>query len=833
MDIFKSLRRYVPTILVVVFFAAFSLVYFAPAVLEGKDLFQQDVAGASGTAQDVRNYEQATGEVSYWTNSLFAGMPMYQISPSYPSLGVLKHLQDLYTLQWPLDMMPSYSWLLFAMLVGFFLFLRLLGVRTLPSTLGAVMWALSSYFIILIDAGHIWKLTVLAFIPPTIGGIVDIYRGRYLRGGLITAFFASLQLMSNHVQMSYYFGFLIAFILVAYLVEAIRARGVKRYLTATLTLTLSAIVAIGANSSNLYHTYKYTQQTMRGGSALAQEEAVGQPKQTTGLDKAYITQWSYGKAETLTLLVPNTYGGATGALGHKPELMESVSPDLRPYMAQMNQYWGDQPFTSGPVYVGAFVLLLAILGLFVVRTPLKWALLAATLLSVFLSWGRNMMWLTDLFIDYFPLYNKFRTVSSILVVAEFTIPTLAVLALVEFVRDPQEVLAHKTALWVSIGLTAGLALIMVFVPGLFFDFLSDEEAKMFASAMAEHQALASRLLTSLREVRSSIVSADAFRSLGVIALSLSVCYLYAKGLIKQTVFWGLVGLITLVDLWGIDKRYLNDDKFVPLQAIERQATPVHDIDREIARDTDPHYRVLNLATSTFQDATTSYMHRSVGGYHAAKLSRYQDLIEHQITKNNRQVLDMLDVRYIISTDPHGALTYMKNTEAFGAAWFVDSISVVSTAQAEMKALEELELKRHAVVHREMTSSDLEHLVKNPRPSSACSVQLETYTPNTAVYEVQTDEPRLLVFSEIYYPHGWELTIDGRPADILRANYLLRAVIVPKGKHKVRMSFQPNSIKITERISIVAQLLMLLALVALWLTKVYRSKNNLNNNINHV
>lgn len=818
----KGLERYAPTLVVVLCFFVMSLVYFAPAVLDGKELYQHDVAGASGTAQDVRNYEQTTGEVSYWTNSLFSGMPMYQIAPSYPSLTVLKHLQDLYTLQWPLNLLPSYSWLLFAMLVGFFIFLRLLGVRPLLSGLGAVMWALSSYFIILIDAGHIWKLMVLSFIPPTIGGIVDTYRGNYLRGGVITAFFASLQLMSNHVQMSYYFAFLIVMMLIAYFVEALRAGRLAHYAYASLSLLVAAILSISANSSNLYHTYKYTEQTMRGGSAMSSVPA-GDESVSSGLDKAYITQWSYGKAETLTLLVPNTYGGATGYLADKADLLKEVPQDVRPYLAQMNQYWGDQPFTSGPVYVGAFVLFLALLGAMIVRTPLKWALLGATILSIALSWGHNMMWLTDLFIDYFPLYNKFRTVSSILVIAEFTIPTLAILALVELLRDPKRVLEQRTELIIAVSATAGVSLLMALAPSLFFDFLSDQEGQMFAAAMSEHQ-IAGRILTELREVRSSIVSADAWRSLVFILLGLGVCYLYIKSKIRSWLMVALLALLTLIDLWSVDKRYLYDAKFIPASVVAQRATPVSDVDREIAKDTDPHYRVLNLATSTFQDATTSYMHRSVGGYHAAKLSRYQDLIEHQISKNNTQVLDMLDVRYIIGTDPHGGLTYSTNANAFGAAWFVDSVQIVTSASDEMKALETLSLRHSAVVHEEMASEAVRSLARTPRPEGLSSVELTAYTPNRAEYSVKTDRERLLVFSEVYYPHGWELWIDGTPSELIRANYTLRATVVPAGEHRLEMRFSPHSIRVTEMLSIIAQ--FILALGAIFVGIIYfRRKRN--------
>ncbi|WP_044231190.1 YfhO family protein [Porphyromonas sp. COT-290 OH3588] len=815
----SRLRTALPTIVIVALFALISLVYFSPAVFEGRELFQQDVAGASGTAQDVRDHYDATGETSYWTNSLFGGMPMYQISPSYPSLSTLKHAQDLYTLQWPLSLLPSYSWLLFAMLVGFFVFMRSLSLGRWTAMLGAVMWAFSSYFIILIDAGHIWKLTVLAFIPPTIAGIVWTYRGRYLLGGVVTAFFATLQLMSNHIQMSYYFAFLIVFILIAFLVEALREKQVKRFLIATAVTAAAGLISIGANSSNLYHTYEYTQETMRGGSALNASASGVANKSVGGLDKAYITQWSYGKAETLTLLIPNTYGGATGYIGSNPELMQDVPLPLRQYVGQMNQYWGDQPFTSGPVYVGAFVMFLFILGLFIVRTPLKWALVAGTALSVALSWGHNMMWLTDLFIDYFPLYNKFRTVSSILVVAEFTIPTLAVLALVEFIRRPKAVLAERVALITSLSLTAGICLVVALAPSAFFGFLSAQENEMFRAALLDNPAV-SEVLTQLKYVRASIASADAWRSLLVIVLSLGVCYIYSIGKLSKAATLGLIIGITFVDLWLVDKRYLNDGKFIDFKQVELQARPVTDVDRAIAQDTDPHYRVLNTSVGTFQDATTSYMHRSVGGYHAAKLSRYQDLIEHQISQGNRAVLNMLDVRYIISADQKAGLFYTRNHEALGAAWFVDSLRIVESASAEMSTLDDFDPATTAILEQEQAKA----LGLSSGQAGQSSVRLLSYQPNKASYEVSTDRERLLVFSEIYYPHGWSLTIDGEPAEIVRANYALRAAKVPAGAHRLEMTFDPKSIHITEWISITAQLLLLLgAILAIGLPLWRRSR----------
>ncbi len=794
--------------LIIGLFAVISLAFFSPAIWEGRDLFQQDVAGASGTAQDVRDYEAKTGEHAYWTNSLFGGMPMYQISPSYPSLKVLKLAQDSYTLKFPLNLMPSYSWLLFAMLVGFFIFMQSLGVKRWAAFLGAVFWAFSSYFIILIDAGHIWKLMVLAFIPPTIGGIIYTYKGHFLKGGIITAFFAALQLMSNHVQMSYYFAFLIVFILIAFLIEALRKQELKRFIYASLTTLVAAVLAISMNISNLYHTYEYSKESMRGGSDLAPKT---EQAKEGGLDKAYITQWSYGKAETFTLLVPNVYGGATAYIGQDKDLIQKVEPQYRQALSGMNQYWGDQPFTSGPVYVGSFALFLFILGLFIVRTPIKWALLAGTLLSILLSWGHNLMWLTDLFIDYFPLYNKFRTVSSILVVAEFTIPCLGVLALVEFIKAPKEIIKnYSSAIFIALLSTLGLALLFALVPSMFFDFMSDQEIANYRQFMIEPRYAA--LFDALKGLRAEVVSSDAWRSVVVIVVSLLPCALFYFGKIKKELCLALVLVISFVDLWSVDKRYLNDRKFVDMKRIEAMAKPKTSADELISQDKDPHFRVYNMSLNSFNDATTSAKHRSIGGYHAAKLSRYNDLIEHQIVKGNRGVLNMLDVRYIIQSDKEGNYFSLKNSDAFGAVWFVDSIIEVESPEEVMLALSDEDLKKQAVIEKADLPEEIELNLQKPTENS--EIKLETYTPDRATYTASCQKKSFAVFSEIYYPKGWHLLLDGAEVPIIRTNYTLRGAFIPAGEHKLEMFFKPQSLVLTETISMVAQAILLLGL--LWL-----------------
>ena len=826
-SISRYLRTSGPVFGVIILFVFLALAYFAPAVFEGRELFQQDVAGASGNASDVYRYMESSGEFSYWTNSLFGGMPMYQIAPSYPSVGIIRGIQDVLTLQWPFCLLPGYSWLLFAMLGGFYLFMRALRVDRIPSVLGAIMWTFSSYFIILITAGHIWKLMTLAFIPPTIAGIIHSYRGRYLLGGAMTALFAALQILSNHVQMSYYFAFLIVFIILGYFVEAVREKKFRPFIFASLVTLFSGLIALGINSSNLYHTYEYGQETTRGGSELTPLPSADGQKQVEanakGLDKEYITAWSYGKAETFTLLVPNLYGGASEYLGNDPEAIESVPAEFKEIIGGMNHYWGDQPFTAGPVYVGAFVLFLFILGVIKVQGPLKWALLGGTIFSIALAWGHNMMWLSDLFIDYVPLYNKFRTVSSILVVAEFTIPALAVLALVQFVREPKAFLEDKVALYVSLGLTLLPCFVLWLIPQSVLALMSGQEQEMFRQAMGRSQLPVTAIMASLKEVRAGIVSADALRSAVIIVLSLVPCFLYAQGKLKKVPLFALLGLITLADLWLVDKRYLHDDLFIPKESVEAQARPVTAVDKAIAQDTDPHYRVMNLAVNSFNDATTSANHRSVGGYHAAKLRRYQDLIERQLAQQNPEVYNMLDTRYFIFADKDRGLMYQRNPDAFGPAWFVDDIHWVASADEEMAGLDSTALRHTALVDKRFSSElqgykaatkSLASTDSLSAPSGQASVKLLTYTPSMAKYQVTTDEPRLLVFSEIYYPHGWHLTLDGKQElPIVRANYVLRAAYIPQGTHELTMTFDPASIHRTELIAKISTGLLVLLLVA--------------------
>lgn len=810
-----SWRKIWPYAAVVLLFVTISLAYFYPASFDGRVLFQGDVAGASGTAQDVRDWQEQSGEHSYWTNSLFGGMPMYQIAPSYPSTGTLQTIQDVLTLRKPVYLLGTYAWMLFALMGGFFLFLRSLRVRILPSVIGSVAWAFSSYFLILIMAGHIWKLTALCFIPPTLAGMVWVYNGKRLAGGVVMAFFTALQVLANHVQMSYYFLFVMFFLVLAFLAEAVRTKRVRSFLLSTGVVIIAGLVGVAVNSTNLFHTYQYGKETMRGGSELTLKQSGNVVDQAShenknGLDKAYITQWSYGIGETWTLLVPNVKGGASGYLGYNEKAMNEVNPAYAQTIGQMNQYWGDQPFTAGPVYVGAFVLFLFILSCFIVKGPVKWALLAATVLSILLSWGHNLMWLTSFFIDHFPLYDKFRTVSSILVIAEFTIPALAVLALVEIVRVGAPILNRERAGWITAAvLTLGASLLFALVPSV-FSLLSGEEEMMFREAAGHPEAGA--IKTALTDVRADIMAADAWRSFGILLACGALLLLFLKKKLQATPMLIGVAVITLLDLWTVDKRYLNDEHFIDPTLVSQRAAPLTEADKQILADKTPGFRVLNLTVDTYNDATTSRWHRSIGGYHAAKLQRYQDLIEHQLSKGNREVVNMLNTKYIIVPGENQQPVPMLNPDAYGPAWPVSSIKWVKNADEEMTALDTGSLSRSIAVVDERFASD--NLRKLPAlTDSTASIRLTEYTPNKQVYETSGAQAMLGVFSEIYYPHGWTATIDGQPASIIRANYVLRALELPAGQHRVEFRFDPRSLHITEAIAKTALVLLLLGIVA--------------------
>ena len=823
------MKKLLPDLIAILAFVLLSFAYFFPADIENRILFQHDTAAGAGAGQEVKEYYEQTGERSRWTNSLFGGMPMYQIAPSYDSTKSLQWVQKAYQL-----FLPDYVCLTFMLMLGFYILLRVFGIPVWLAGLGGIMWAFSSYFFILISAGHIWKFITLAYVPPTIAGIVLAYRGKLLWGGILTALFVALQITSNHVQMSYYFFFVILFFVGAYFEKAWRTKTLPQFFKASAVLIVAALVGIAANVSNLYHTYAYSKETMRGKSELVQTGDAA--KQTSsGLDRDYITQWSYGIDETLTLLVPNFKGGASAALSQSETAMSKANPMYSSLYGSLTQYFGTQPMTSGPVYVGAFVLFLFVLGCFIVKGPLKWALIGATFFSIVLSWGKNFMPLTDFFIDYVPLYNKFRAVSSILVIAEFTIPLLAIFALKRLLEEPEILKQEKKPLGISLLLTAGIALLLAVAPGsIGSGYVPAQEAQMLQNAVNQQMIPANELsgiLANLGEMRAELVSSDALRSFIIIGIGCSLLWLYASGKLRSSLTIAGITILCLADMWGVNKRYLNDAQFVP-HSIRTETFTKTNTDELILQDTSLDYRVLNFATSTFDDNNTSYWHKSVGGYHPAKLRRYQEMIEHHISPemqaaykaiataggemdsvdaNKFRILNMLNTKYFIFPAGQQRQTVpILNPHAYGNAWFVNKVQYVNNANEEIDALDSIIPTETAEVDARF--KDVLKGATESYKDSLSSIRLTSYTPNRLTYETNNAQDGIAVFSEIYYPDGWHVTIDGQPAELARADYILRTMYVPAGQHTIEMRFDPTSLHVTEGIAYGALALLVIGII---------------------
>ena len=830
----KVLKQWLPDVVVVILFAAISFAYFFPADIEGRILYRHDSSAVRGSGQEMHEYEVRTGERTRWTNALFGGMPTYQMGPSYDSTDALSGVTNAYHL-W----LPENVWYVFAYLLGFYILLRAFDFRWYLAMLGAVVWAFSSYFFIIIAAGHIWKVMALAYLPPMIAGVVLAFRGRYLSGLVVTALFSGLEVLANHVQMTYYYLFVIFAMVIAFVIEGLRnpqTGGWQHVLKALAVCAVGAAIGICLNLSNLYHTWLYGQESMRGKSELVKQNAGNQT--SSGLDRDYITQWSYGIDETWTLLVPNAKGGASVPMAQNELAMKHADNDYLGIYQQIGQYWGEQPMTAGPVYVGAFVLMLFVLGLFVVKGPLKWALLAVTILSVLLSWGRNFMPFTDLFLDYVPLYAKFRTVASILVIAEFTIPLLAMMALKQLTDDPDLLRRKRRWLVVSFVLTGGAALLFALMPKMFFpDYISLSEMQAMSQIPADQLA---PLVQNLTEMRMAVFTADCWRSFWIIVVGTGLLLLYQARKLRAEYLTAALVVLCLVDMWQVNKRYLNDGMFVSASEREQPIAKSAAVDH-ILQDKSLDFRVLNLATSTFNENETSAYLKSIGGYHAAKLRRYQELVDAYISHEMNGVFDavskagadmtlvngdsvypvlnMLNTKYFILPLQGGQTVPIENPYRYGNAWFVDRVRYAANANEELELTGSLSLRHEAVADAKFRDV----LGESTAQDTLSVVNIKSYEPNRLVYDVQSGKGGVVVFSEIYYP-GWTATVDGVEQELGRVDYVLRALRVEPGRHEVVLSFFPKSIDRTETVAWVSYALLLLIVALLVWQQVQRRRN---------
>jgi sulfur relay (sulfurtransferase) DsrF/TusC family protein len=820
-DLFKKIW---PDVTAILLFLLLSLIYFVTPITQGLVLTGSDNTAGIGLGQEIARHQEKTGEMTRWTNAIFSGMPTYQIAPNYSSRSVLGALRSIYELG-----MTGAVMYVFILLLGFYILMRACRFKPTLSVLGAIIWAFSSYFFIIIGAGHIWKVLTLAFIPPTIAGMVLCYRGKYIWGGAVTALFMAFQILSNHLQMTYYFGFVMLLMFLAYLIQAIRTHAMTNFLKSTGVFAVALIIALMANLPSLYHTYEYSKESMRGKASL---ESAANP-QKSGLSKDYITQWSYGIGETWTLLVPNVKGGASVPIAANDKAMEKADQQYMQIYQQIGQYWGDQPGTSGPVYVGAFVLMLFFLSLFVLKGPMKWCLFAATVLSILLSWGHNFSGLTNFFIDNMPMYNKFRTVASILVIAEFTIPLMAVMALAKIIEEPDALKKHTKGLYISFALTGGVSLLFALFPTAFFSsFISTNEVAQLGNAFRDNPSVGNAISANLSDMRQVIFTSDAWRSFVIILIGSAVLMLYRAKKLKAMPMTVLIALLCLVDMYGVNKRYLNDDNFQEPTANEQSfaKTPADDM---ILRDKSLDYRVLNFARNTFNENETAFYHKSIGGYHPAKLGRYQDLIttciapemqsimnavsqnKGDITKvdlnNICPILNMLNDKYFIFGTQNGQQIAVQNPAAYGNAWFVNQIQYAANPNQEIAILKAIDPHTVAVADNQFKST-LSGPLAAGNIDSLSTVKLTQYAPNELHYQTSSPHGGIVLFSEIFYP-GWKATIDGKPLELGRADYVLRAAYVPAGQHKIMMEFRPASVKVTETLAYIALVLLILAFLA--------------------
>lgn len=777
-----------PHIVAIAAFVLICVIYFAPEFFNNKQLPQGDVQSGVGMGHDAALYHEKTGEYADWSNAMFGGMP-HNYAYTQPSKSIFRPIENIVRIGLPNHTAAP----LFLYLLGFYIFMLCVGCSPWMSIVGAIAFALASYNIIIIDAGHINKCLVIATMPAVLGGIMLCYRQRYVAGIIVTLLSVGLNVYWNHQQISYYLLLMIIPLAIVYFIVSLREKTVKDFFVASAILLLCAVLAILPAADKLVPTMDYTKETMRGGAVLhgAADSEAGK----SGLNRDYAFQWSYGKAETMTLLIPNFYGGSSNyPLGEESESYKTIkkyagSSQAKQFVRSVPTYWGDQPFTSGPVYAGAIICFLFILGLMVVPQKERWWLLVAAVIGIILSWGRNFPAVNNWLFDHLPLYNKFRTPSMALVMTTTAMAMMAMLAL-------KEVMEHRVTLkqiGVAGGISVGLGLLYAIFPSLAGSFRGSVDAQ-----------LPDWLTQAIIADRQHMLTADAWRSIIFVLLACAGIIIYLKTeKMKRAALVAIIGVLTLTDLWAVDKHFLNDDHFVPKK---QQLWTPSEADKQIMADTDPDYRVLNLASNTFNESRTSYYHKSIGGYSPAKLRRYQDIIDYYLSRRlNMNVINMLNTRYVITQQ---GVQY--NPAAFGNAWFVKNVSWVNTPNEEIEAIADADLKAVAFMDT-CWRNKVKGEIAMAQPAS---IELTNYAnPGNLFYESESTENGIAVFSEIYYK-TWRAFIDGEEVPVLRANYILRAIEVPAGKHTIEFRCKDELLAKTQAWSIAASALIVLIILML-------------------
>ena len=814
----------------IIAFAVITLVYFSP-ILEGKRIKQHDIEMHLGMSQEITDFREATGEQTLWTNAPFGGMPAWNISVQ-PKGNLTNPIYKGLSLGFP---HPIGS--VFICMLGFFVLLLVLDCGFWISFVGAIAYGFTSYLFIIIGAGHNAKAMAMAYMAPVIAGVLLTYKGKYLWGWLLTAFALAFEVRTNHLQITYYLALIIVILVIAELISDLKNKKLGHFIKASIGLAVAAIIGILTCSTALYGNYEFGKETTRGKPVLTRNE----DNQTKGLDRDYITQWSYGKGETWSLLIPNAKGGASAYIGKKNPALDKADRQFRESIAQSSAYWGDQPGTSGPVYVGAIVVFLFVLGALTVKGKLKWALLIATLLSILLSWGKNFMGFTNFFLDYIPGYDKFRAVSMTLVIAEVTMPVLGFLGLAEIAKSPDSFKQNLKKFYIALGITAGICLVFYLAPKAFFSFLSQGEAEQFASmSRGKDGALYANFATQLEDVRVAIFRKDALRSLLFILLSAVPIFLFGKGKLKAAPAFAILAALVLVDMFPIDKRYLNNDKFISKSQYSKPFT-ASVADKAILDDKALDFRVADLTKDMFNDASTCYFHKSLGGYSGAKLRRYQDVITQYLgselnqlrgsktandmmqTLSQQKVINMLNTKYLIY-NPNSQP--MPNPFAFGNGWIVRDIRWVDTPNEEIDAIATSDLQNIAILNKEFVQTVGNYQLTD---SILPEITLTEYQPNKLTYNFSsvstgsTAANYLVVFSEIWTEKGWKMTIDGQESPLLRANYLLRCALIPSGEHQIVMEYAPKAWKMGNTVAFVSSLIMILGLIGAILFTIKKKK----------